>query len=81
MTAKLEVQASFAEETFQGFLRGLKLHWKDDLYRRVVAKATALRANDVGSCGAAGRLRTRPLVWAGRVCHSPLHDITRRCRG
>ena len=42
MSRKLEVQASFAEETFQGYLRGLKLHWKDDLYRRVVAKATAL---------------------------------------
>lgn len=51
----LEVEADFAEEAFQGFLRGLKLHWKDDLYRRVVAKATALRANDPAAVQAALR--------------------------
>lgn len=52
---RLEVQASFAEETFQGYLRGLKFHWKEDLYRRVVEKATALRANDPAAVQAALR--------------------------
>ncbi len=42
----LGVEASFAEESFQGFLRGLKFHWKEDLYRRVVARADGLRVND-----------------------------------
>lgn len=49
----LAVRASFAEETFQGYLRGLKLHWKDELYRRVVAKANALRANEPAALQAA----------------------------
>jgi len=42
----LGVEASFAEESFQGFLRGLKFHWKEDLYRSVVARAEGLRVND-----------------------------------
>lgn len=42
----LAVRASFAEETFQGYLRGLKLQWKEELYRRVVARAADLRANE-----------------------------------
>lgn len=46
MSARLEVEAGFAEDIFQGFLRGLKLHWRDELYRRVVAKAAALRSSN-----------------------------------
>ncbi|MBL8697953.1 MAG: class I SAM-dependent methyltransferase [Alphaproteobacteria bacterium] len=42
----LGVEASFEEETFQGFLRGLKFEWKEEVYRRVVAKAQASGAND-----------------------------------
>lgn len=42
----LGVTASFEEECFQGYLRGLKFEWKEDVYRRVVAKARCLGAND-----------------------------------
>ena len=42
----LGVEATFEEETFQGFLRGLKFEWKEDVYRRVVARARRSGAND-----------------------------------
>jgi ubiquinone/menaquinone biosynthesis C-methylase UbiE len=51
----LAIAASFAEETFQGYLRGLKFVWKEELYRRVVAAARARRSNDPVALAAAMR--------------------------
>jgi ubiquinone/menaquinone biosynthesis C-methylase UbiE len=42
----VDVAATFAEDAFQGFLRGLKLHWREALYRSVLETASAKRLND-----------------------------------